>query len=176
VSGVVRGPGPAAYTVWTPVEVRYSDLDEQGRANNAVFFTYFEQGRLGYFAEVRRRGRALAAGGAGESPAGPGVARAADVAPGASDDRLELPLIIAEASCVYRRAVASLAPLVVGVRTARLGRASLVMEYAVCAAPDGPVYATGSTTVACVDLATGRPRGLPAWTVAALRQMEPDLG
>ena len=165
-----RGPDTSAFRFWTPVAVRYSDLDEQGRVNNATFLTYFEQGRIGYFNAVRKLGRAAAgrASGGDEEQRGRTVA----VAPGATDDRLELPLVISEAQLVYHRPVASLAPVSVGVRTARLGHASLVIEYAVCDAPHGLVYATGSTKVACVDLTSGRPRGLPKWTIEALRELE----
>jgi acyl-CoA thioester hydrolase len=165
---------PDAFRFWVPVAVRYSDLDDQGRVNNAVFFTYFEQGRIGFFDALRQRGREAAARGAiSDESANP---RMAQVRPGATDDRLELPLVIVEASCVYRRPIMSLAPISVGMRTTLLRRASLVLEYAVCDAPHGLLYATGSTTVACIDPATGRPQGLPAWTVAALRELEPDAG
>lgn len=168
---------PGAFKVWVPVEVRYSDLDDQGRVNNAFFFTYFEQGRIGYFNRIREIGRSL------ENPTpqlpplqgeGRGVVsgRRSSVAPGATDDRLELPLVVSEAHCVYRRPIASLAPLAVGVRTAKMGHASLVIEYVVSASPEGVVYATGGTTLACVDMATGRPRGLPEWAATAVRRVE----
>ncbi len=174
------GPNaPAAFAVWVPVAVRYSDLDQQGHVNNAVYFTYFEQGRLGYFDAMRRLARAAAGRTSppaplpqGEGSSGAAGARALAIAPGATDDRLELPLVVSEASCVYRKPNASLAPVAVGVRAARIGHASIVLEYAICAAPEGPLYATGSTTIVCVDPVSGRPRGLPPWTVAALRQLE----
>jgi acyl-CoA thioester hydrolase len=35
-----------AYTKWTSVSLRYSDLDGLGHVNNAVFATLFEQGRI----------------------------------------------------------------------------------------------------------------------------------
>ena len=160
---------PEAFNVWVPVEVRYGDLDDQGHVNNALFFTYFEQGRIGYFNRIRAIGRASAS--MADQPPAP-AGRRSTVAPGASDDRLELPLVVSEASCAYRRPIASLAPIVVGVRTARMGHASLVIEYVVSAAPDGTAYATGSTTLVCVDLTSRRPRGLPHWAVAAVRQIE----
>ena len=166
-----RGSDASAFRFWTPVAVRYSDLDEQGRVNNAVFMTYFEQGRIGYFDAVRKLGRAAVERSSGAEEQG---RRAVEVAPGATDDRLELPLVISEAQLVYHRPVASLAPLSVGVRTSRLGHASLVIDYAVCDAPHGLVYATGNTRVACVDLGSGRPRGLPRWTIEALRELEGD--
>jgi acyl-CoA thioester hydrolase len=167
-------PAPGAYAVWVPVAVRYSDLDQQGHVNNATYFTYFEQGRLGYFDTVRRLARAAVSAPLAAPAHGAGTqrTRAVDVAPAATDDRLELPLVVSEAGCVYRRPIASLAPVCVGVRAARIGHASIILEYEIRAAPDGPLYATGSTTIVCVDPISGRPRGLPAWTVAALRQME----
>jgi acyl-CoA thioester hydrolase len=156
-------------SLWFPADVRYSDMDEQGHVNNAVFLTYFEQGRIGYFNAVRRRGRELLA--AAETT-GLTDARAIDVPPAADDSRLELPLVIADAHVYYRRPIASLAPVVVGARAASLGRASLEIIYAVCAEPRSQPYAIGSTTVACVDLATGRPRALPTWAVAAIRDLD----
>jgi acyl-CoA thioester hydrolase len=164
-------PAAEAFALWVPVAVRYSDLDQQGHANNAVYFTYFEQGRLGYFDALRRLGCAAA----GEDPAPAPTTRALQVAPGATDDQLELPLVVSEAACAYRRPIASLAPLAVGVRAARVGHASLVLEYAACDEPGGVLYATGSTTIVCVDPVSGRPRGLPTWTLAALRRLEPRL-
>jgi acyl-CoA thioester hydrolase len=156
-------------SVWVPVDVRYSDFDEQGRVNNAVFLTYFEQGRIGYFNAVRKRGRELLADAGLESST---ATRAVAVAPAADDSRLELPLVIANARVTYRRPVTSLAPLYVGARAASLARASLDVVYAVCAEPRGAPYATGGTMVACVDLATGRPRALPAWAIAAVRSLD----
>ena len=154
---------------WVPVDVRYSDLDEQGHVNNAVFLTYFEQGRIGYFNAVRKRGRELLAL---RAEASQGHSRGIDVAPAADDSRLELPLVIADAHIVYRRPIASLAQVWVGAGTARLARASLEIVYGVCAEPRGMPYATGSTTVACVDLVSGRPRALPDWAVAAVRDLD----
>jgi acyl-CoA thioester hydrolase len=160
------------FAVWVPVAVRYRDLDPQGHVNNAVYFTYFEQGRLGYFEALRQLGRAALAAGAAAAPV---TARTLEVAPADTDDRLELPLVISEANCAYLRPIVSLAPLVVGVRTERVGHASLAMAYALCPAPGEPPYATGATMIVCVDPTTGRPRGLPAWTLAAVRHLEPDL-
>jgi acyl-CoA thioesterase FadM len=174
----VSGRGREGFSLWVPVAVRYSDLDQQGHVNNAVFFTYFEQGRLGYFDAMRRLARAawtsppaaLPPGeGSQTSPPAPlppgegrnGAAglRTVAVAPGATDDRLELPLVVSEASCAYRRPIASMAPVSVGVRAARIGHASIVLEYASGAAPDEPPYATGSTIIVCVD-----PRSVPPKT------------
>jgi acyl-CoA thioester hydrolase len=147
---------------WVPVEVRYSDLDAQGHVNNATFFTYFEQGRVAFFAELRARQHT------------PSM-REQDTAahstiPGT--EASDLPFVIANASCVYLRPVATLAPVVVGVRAARITHAAIEIEYAVCDRPvGGLLYATGSTLTVSIDPLTGRPRPLPAWTRLAPEDM-----
>ncbi len=175
MSAAPRAGADGDYTLWVPVPVRYGDLDPQHHVNNVVYFTYLEQARLGYFDALRRLARAARAAEAPAPTLAATSARTLDRSPGATDDRLDLPLVISEASCAYRRPITALAPLEVGVRAARAGRASLVVEYAICPARGEPAYATGSTTVVCVDPASGRPRGLPGWVLAALRQLEPGL-
>jgi acyl-CoA thioester hydrolase len=149
------GSGEAPIHFWIPVEVRYSDLDTQGHVNNATFFTYFEQGRVAYFTELRARysehsrdvSEHLAAGETVPDP-----------------DAIELPFVIASASCAYRWPIAALVPVMVGVRCSRIAHASIEMEYAISDKPGGLLYATGSTLTVSIDPATGRPRALPAWT------------
>jgi acyl-CoA thioester hydrolase len=36
----------------TNIHVRFSDIDVMGHVNNAVYLTYFEQGRMGFFNEA----------------------------------------------------------------------------------------------------------------------------
>ncbi len=36
----------------TPITIRFRDLDAMNHVNNAVFITYVEQGRIGYFRKV----------------------------------------------------------------------------------------------------------------------------
>jgi acyl-CoA thioester hydrolase len=154
------------------VAVRYSDFDEQGHVNNALYLTYFEQARIGYFDAVRRLARpALAGDELGGSARAAGT-RDLQVPPASTDDRLELPLVLSNANCVYHRPIASLASLTVGVRAARIGQASLVLEYAIRSALRETLHATGSTTIVCVDRTTGRPRGLPRWALDAVRRLE----
>src|SRR5215472_2642860 len=134
---------------WVPVEVRYSDLDAQGHVNNATFFTYFEQGRVAYFAELRAR-----------------HITSQSALPGTHDS--DLPFVIANASCVYLRPIANLAPVLVGVRCSRITHASIEMEYAICDQPHGLPYARGTTLTVSIDPVSGRPRPLPEWARLAL--------
>jgi len=40
------------FKYWEDIVVRWGDMDALGHVNNAKFFTYFESGRLGYFAKL----------------------------------------------------------------------------------------------------------------------------
>lgn len=40
------------YQVKTKVRVRFADVDSMGHANNAKYFTYFEQARVAYFQKI----------------------------------------------------------------------------------------------------------------------------
>lgn len=151
----------AQFDEWVPVEIRYSDLDRQGHVNNAVYFTYFEQSRVRFLRVLHERTLA------DEGRAAPHPA--ADE-PSPSPD---FSFVVVSASCFYRRPIAGLAPVAVGVRCAGFSRATLELEYAVCDHPHGQLYATGITTLASVDPATGRPRGLPPWVVRAATATRP---
>jgi acyl-CoA thioester hydrolase len=144
---------------WVPVEVRYSDLDAQGHVNNATFFTYFEQGRVAFFAELRARQHS-AAGSRQVTEAHPMI-------PGT--EAPDLPFVIANATCTYLRSIATLTPVVVGIRAARITHAAIEMEYAVCDRPAGLLYATGTTLTVSIDPLLGRPRPLPTWA-----RLEPE--
>lgn len=43
-------------TFTTDIAVRFRDLDAMGHVNNAVYFTYFEQGRLQFFIQLQKGG------------------------------------------------------------------------------------------------------------------------
>jgi acyl-CoA thioester hydrolase len=144
---------------WSSVAVRYCDLDTQGHVNNATFFTYFEQARVEFFEALRmymRDGQGeLETSGAGDAP----------------PDFVDFGFVVSAASCAYRRPIAALTPLAVGVRPTALSRATIELEYAICDTPGGTLYATGATTLVSVDAVTGRPRSLPLWARKALERM-----
>lgn len=155
---------------WVPVEVRYSDLDAQGHVNNAVFFTYFEQARVAFLGETRTRGIDLLR----DEQA---VARdaAVDGLGADSASRIEasdIPYVIANASCVYTKPIASLAPVAIGVYCSEVSRVSFEVRYVVCDERRQTIYATGSTLIVNVDPATGRLRMLPEWMRRALATWE----
>src|SRR5260370_20014645 len=104
---------------WTRVEVRYSDLDVQGHVNNATFFTYFEQARVAYFADMR----------AHFDEARRAHGHEGDVPWTANAATPDLPFVIASASCAYNRPIARLAPCSVTVHFSAGCRAAITMHY-----------------------------------------------
>lgn len=142
------------FTHWVPVELRYSDLDPQNHVNNAVYFTYFELARVRFLHALheqalegmRREQEPERASAGGDHPT-----------------TADLGFVVVTASCFYRRPIAGLEPVAVGVRCAAASRATIGLEYAICDQPQGKLYATGATGIVSVDRATGRPRSLPTW-------------
>lgn len=112
------------FRFFVPLTVRYSDLDPQGHVNNARYLTYLEEARIAYIRELGLWD--------GES-------------------FLDVGIIIAEARVVYRAAITIGQNLRAGVRTARLGSKSLMMEYILEDAGDGRLLATGSTVLVTYD-------------------------
>jgi acyl-CoA thioester hydrolase len=43
---------PEKFTYYYPITVRFADLDAQEHVNNAVYLTYLESARLGYYAQT----------------------------------------------------------------------------------------------------------------------------
>lgn len=117
-----------------PIPVRYADLDAQGHVNNAVYFSYMEQGRLEYV-------QALGLWQPGR-------------------DFLDVGTIVAEAQCLYRRPVLLGQVVDVAVRTARLGHKSLVLEYRLSVA--GAEAASGRTVLVAYDYRAGASIPVPA--------------
>jgi len=141
-----------AYPYGHPIEIRYGDTDALGHVNNAVYLSYFEAARGGYYAAVT--GHAFGSG------------------PGA-DERT---FVIAEARVAYRSPARFGEPLTCWCRVAWLGRSSFALGYRLDAAdsPVGPARAVaeGSTVQVFYDLATGRPRRMPPELVERLSAYE----
>ena len=134
------------------VEIRYNDTDALGHVNNAVYFSYFEAARGGYYTEVVGH------------PFGTGP------------DAEERTFVIAEAHITYRQPAFYGEPLFVGVRTAWVSRSAFSLEYRVevGASPIGEarVLADGSTVQVFYDLERGRPMRTPRELVRDLAEYE----
>jgi acyl-CoA thioester hydrolase len=107
----------------TPIDVRFRDLDAMGHVNNAVFFTYFEEGRLAFF-----------------NRASPG-----ERFPG-------FDFILAHISCDYLKPVTIDERLMLQIRVGKIGAKSFTFDYTVLdRKKTGVVYATGKSVQVCYD-------------------------
>ena len=113
-----------------PIEVRFRDLDAMGHVNNAVYFTYFEQARIGYW---------LSLVGAGTS------------------DAKAIGMIVVHAECDYASGAVLGETLLAGCRVVSFGKSSFVLAYEIVCADelgdDAPArrVASGTTIQALYD-------------------------
>ena len=117
----------------TPIDVRFRDLDAMGHVNNAVFFTYFEEGRLALFTS--------------ESPE--------KKFPG-------FDFILARISCDYLKPVTIDDRLTLQIRVSKIGSKSFAFDYIVLDRGDADViYATGKSVQVCYDYEKGATVAVP---------------
>ena len=134
------------------IEVRYGDTDALGHINNAVYLSYFEAARAGYYAALTGR------------PFGTGP------------DAARLTFVIAEATIRYRLPAFFGEPIVCEARVAWASRSSFGIAYRVVSeggdiAP-ARLVADGETTQVMYDLATNRVTRVPAELRAAIEAYE----
>ncbi len=125
------------------VQVRFRDCDPMRHVNNAVYFTYLEQARFGYWRQVI------------------GVPH--------FDERS---FILARAECDYRSPALPGEWLDVWIRTASIGRSSFVFEYDIVSAEAGRLVATARSVQVMFDYTGNRPVAVPDDVVDALERFE----
>ena len=136
-----RGKVDGEFRYEHPIEVRFVDTDAFGHINNAVYLSYFEAARAGYYAAVVG------------TPFGTG------------ENASERTFVIAEAHVFYRAPAFFGEQLFVGCRFSWTGRSSFGLEYRVRAdqsvvAP-ARVAADGGTVQVMFDLAKNRVMRVP---------------
>lgn len=108
--------------------VRFRDIDAMGHVNNAVFFTFFEEGRAAFLKEVFH-----------------------------IVDPAEYPFILARMSCNYVKPVKLSDRLAVHVWIDEVGKKSFVFKYNVVDRDeDGKIYAQGESTMVLFDYRENR--------------------
>jgi acyl-CoA thioester hydrolase len=135
-----------------PIEIRYNDTDALGHVNNAVYFSYFEMARSGYY-------RAVVGHAFGTGP-----------------DAQRRSFVIAEAHISYRSPALYGEPLFCCARVGWVSRSAFSFEYRLeVEASDlgaARLIADGSTVQVFYDLERGRPMRTPADLVAELEAYE----
>jgi acyl-CoA thioester hydrolase len=135
-----------------PMEVRFVDTDAFGHVNNAVYLSYFEAARAGYYAAVT------------------------GIPFGTGESAGERTFVIAEAHVVYRSPAFFGEQLVVSCRFDWTGFSSFGIAYRIRSEESalGParVVADGETVQVFYDLKRGRPMKVPADLVAQFENYE----
>ena len=117
----------ATYPFVTTVDVRFRDLDGMGHVNHAVYLTYFEAARLGYYAALTGR-TAIE----------------------------QIDMILVEVAAIYHAPASFGERLDVGARISRIGTKSFEMEYLIVRPADGRRIASGRSVQVMYDYAAGR--------------------
>lgn len=122
------------YHVVVTLPVQWGEQDAFGHVNNAVYFRWFESGRIAFWRRVGLWD----------------VMAATRVGP-----------ILASVTCDYRRQLTYPETVHVASRVARLGRTSFGMEQVVVSDTGRAVAAEGRSTVVLFDYASNTPTPLP---------------
>jgi acyl-CoA thioester hydrolase len=134
------------YPASTTFRVEYGETDGQGRVFYANYLLFFDRGRVAYWVQA-------------------GLSEA-------EIKRIEHDTVIAEVHCTYRAPAAFYDVVTVHTRIARVGRASLRMEFVVHNDSTAVLMAEGYATLVQVDLAINRSVPFAAELKAKLSALE----
>lgn len=117
----------------TPMVVRFRDLDAMGHVNNAVYFTYFEEGRKFFFYHIQKV----------IDPSG-------------------FEFILAHISCDYLKPANLASELVLQIWVGDIGRKSFHLGYRLVDGKDPAiVYAKAESIQVCYDYGNGKSMEVP---------------
>lgn len=128
-----------------PIQVRYSDMDMLGHANNAVYLTYLELARLDYFRQVSSR------------------------------HWDEVALVLAHAELDFRIPLTPGIEPVVRIRTTKLGTTSLTMDNLITDTTGERIFFSAATVMVAIDTTSGRPTPIPDDEKRKIISYEPAL-
>jgi acyl-CoA thioester hydrolase len=123
-------PSTDEFRVSCDIEVRWPDMDALGHVNNAVFFTYFEIGRVAYMNKLGH--------------CNPETASMQDL----------FPFVIAELNCRLLNPIVLKDKLQLYIRTSEIGTKSFKFEYLMIRKSDQQPVALGSSIQVYYDYAT----------------------
>jgi acyl-CoA thioester hydrolase len=135
---------PQTHPYSIEIEVSFRDLDALGHVNNAVYLTYLETARIKYLLDLLELKRLEA-----------------------------LPVIMAEATCVYKSPAFFGERLTVGVGVTRFGGKSFDMAYRI-ESGDGRLVAIARTVQVMYDYAAARTIAAPESFKAKVRAYQGD--
>jgi acyl-CoA thioester hydrolase len=135
----------AKYSVVIVLPVFWGDQDAFGHVNNNAYFRWFESARIAYSQRIGLFD----------------LFKAERIGP-----------ILASISCDYRRQINFPDMVHVGIRVARIGRASLGLEHAIFSESQAAVAAEGSSTIVVFDYRANKSQPVPPLIRQAIRDLE----
>lgn len=112
------------FSIVIPIEVTFRDTDAMGHANNAVYLTWFENGRIALWRSIAGDDRA---------------------------DYADVPFVLGRAEVDFRAPAFVGQKLRLGIRTSRIGNRSFDSEYRLERETDGGLVAEGRTVQVMFD-------------------------
>jgi acyl-CoA thioester hydrolase len=128
------------------IPLRWGDMDAMGHVNNTVYFRFMEQARISWFDRLVPEDEAWQSMG----------------------------IVIANASCNYRRAITYPGTVEVKLFVGAVGGASVATTYELRVDADPVPYADGAATVVFIDMHTQKSRRIPAEIRARLERAEAE--
>jgi len=120
------------FTYTLPITIRYRDLDPQGHVNNAVYLTYLESARIGYYQQV-------------------GIYH--------PEDRVLTGMVVVRNEIDYLAPIQLGMKLQVGLRVEKLGTTSITFTFQMKSDPDGTLLARGKSVMVTYD--NEKEQGIP---------------
>jgi acyl-CoA thioester hydrolase len=160
-----------AYPCWYAVQIRFRDLDPLAHVNNTVYFTYFEEARSYYFNQLEPWLRQWPSREEHQHREGNDEPHNPRIQTGPRGAHYGL--LVKENSCTYALPLVRADQAEVGVRVAKVGRTSFVMEHQIRDINEHErIFATGRSVMVWCDYHTGRPHPVPPSLRHAFEQME----
>jgi acyl-CoA thioester hydrolase len=128
-----------------PIQVRYSDMDMLGHANNAVYLTYLELARIAYFRATEIRSQSDTA------------------------------LVLAHAGMDFKIPLTLDVEPVAHLRTVKFGNSSMTMENVITDRAHERQFYTASLVLVAINTQTGRPVPIPEAEKQKIIAYEPAL-
>lgn len=162
-----------SFPCWYPVQIRFRDLDPLAHVNNTVYFTYFEEARSFYFDKLdtwlkewpSREEHQEVESIVSHPPHNPRI----KTRPNGS----HYGLLVKEISCTYQLPLIRDDQVEVGVRMAKVGRTSFIMEHCIRDINEhSRIFATGRSVMVWCNYLNGRPHPVPPSLRFAFEQME----
>lgn len=120
--------------ITTTIPVRFADIDAMGHVNNAIYLTYFEEGRKAFLREVL-----------------------------SIRDPSDYPFILARISCVYVKPIRLSDPVSVKTWVSETGKKSFKFKYELCSPDDAAnLYGSGESVMVMYDYLKKETVAMPA--------------